>query len=205
VIPAADSPTTAEPTNRYLLRVRFLSASYQRRAINFHARLARRAIDLPFCSGRPSGRASRRYERWISRLRTCREGDCGAQAAACGGLRYYGAAAAAAHAGAHPHSPRPYPDPFARFRRSLSPDVSLELQLAARLHPLAHCVTAVTRGYDLTIGQNAMRNSGMHRRISCRKTKDVLGDVLGAARLHHRSNHYLILSLFIYPVLLSRL
>ncbi|EZA54131.1 hypothetical protein X777_05981, partial [Ooceraea biroi] len=37
-----------------------------------------------------------------------------------GGLRYYDAAAAA-HAGAHPHSSHPYPEPFARSRRSLSP------------------------------------------------------------------------------------
>lgn len=101
-------------------------------------------VDLPFCRRRVGGRTSRRCERF-SRLRTCGERDCGAEAAASGGLRYYGVSAAA-HADAHPHSPCPC------SVRSRVPSLSVAGcptdTLVERLHPRCvyfHCTTVVAR------------------------------------------------------------
>lgn len=128
------------------------------------------AVNLPFCSGRPDGgrRASRTSvcERWItSRLRTCGEGDCSAEAATCGGLPYYGVAATA-HAGAHPHSrrvliPIPLRVPVALCRR-MSPELPRSGASPPAPRSLVRCVTgADTRRESLRVPlRNTMQSGG---------------------------------------------
>lgn len=136
-------------------------------------------VDLPFC--RKWVEVDERYQRQqevlrerLSRLRTCGVKDCGAEAAASGGLRYYGVAAAA-HADAHPHSRRV----LVRLvlvlgslgrSASRSPSSGVPPARSPPTHPRCYIYTAssVARGYVWYVPRARLQNAMQTRKTRLR-------------------------------------